>query len=197
MAELIISCASHLTSLSWLPSIHFRESTMIESRLTADRYSSFLPHPNQHINTRPPPLPPLHIHISKLNPQQKPFAQTIFLLLQLSNRPNILERSPLNITTSKKSHTSEESLAELWRPLDTALSGMSSGELAYGKLKEVEIVLSAIAIWALNQANRHALLRRRPCISSRGTRRRRPLVSLTLSPLMGLFILSKNSSMRL
>jgi hypothetical protein len=48
-----------------------------------------------------------------------------------------------------------------------------------------------------NQANGCALLRRRPWISSRGTRRSPSLVSLTLSPLMGLFKLSKNSSMRL
>ena len=68
VVELIISCVSHLTSLSWLPPIHFRESTSIESRLTADKYSSFLPRPNQHIHTRPPPISPLHHHISKLNP---------------------------------------------------------------------------------------------------------------------------------
>ena len=45
----------------------------------------------------------------------------------------------------KKSYTP---LAELWRPLDTALSAMSGGEPVFGKLKEVEIVLSASTIWA-------------------------------------------------
>jgi hypothetical protein len=65
VAELIIACRSHLTSLAWLPSIHFRESTLIENRSTADKYSSFLPWPNQHIRTPPPPL---HHHISILNP---------------------------------------------------------------------------------------------------------------------------------
>ena len=46
----------------------------------------------------------------------------------------------------KKSYTP---LAELWWPLDTALSAMSGGELVFGKLtQEVEIVLSASTIWA-------------------------------------------------
>jgi len=45
----------------------------------------------------------------------------------------------------KKSYTP---LAELWQPLDTALSAMSGGEPVFGKLKEVEIVLSASTIRA-------------------------------------------------
>ena len=39
-AELILACGSHLTSLAWLPSIDFRESTLIESWPIADKYSS-------------------------------------------------------------------------------------------------------------------------------------------------------------
>jgi hypothetical protein len=45
----------------------------------------------------------------------------------------------------KKSYTS---LAKLWRPLDTTLSAVSGGEPIFGKLKEVEIVLSASTIRA-------------------------------------------------
>ena len=136
--ELILACGSHLMSLGWLPSIHFRESTLIESRPTADKYSSFLPRPNQHIHTPPLPLSPLHHH---LTPHKQPFSQTTSLLLQLSNRPNTVEKNHRRMSL-------KESLAKLWRPLYTALSAMSSGEPVFGKLKEMEIVLSASTIQA-------------------------------------------------
>ena len=71
VTELIIACGSHLTSLAWLPSMRFRESTFIESRPTTNKDSRFLSRPNQHIHTlAPPPLSPLYHHISKLNPPQ-------------------------------------------------------------------------------------------------------------------------------
>ena len=68
---LLTVCGSHLTSLAWLPSMRFRESTFIESRPTTNKDSRFLSRPNQHIHTlAPPPLSPLYHHISKLNPPQ-------------------------------------------------------------------------------------------------------------------------------
>ena len=101
VAELIIVCGSRLTSLAWLPSIHFRESTLNESRPTADKYSSFLPRPNQYIHTPPPPLSPLHHHISKLNPPQttiRPNPLSPTPTLQSLQHPR---KSPSNVTVSR------------------------------------------------------------------------------------------------
>ena len=90
----------------------------------------------------------LHFIITflKLTPNEKPFDQTLSLVLQLSNRPNTLEKITVKCHWIQRHHTYKESLVELWRPLDTALSAMSNGEPVFGKLKEVEIVLSASAI---------------------------------------------------
>jgi len=49
---------------------------------------------------------------------------------------------------TKSLSNSEESLAKLWQPLDTALSAMSGGKPVFGKLKEVEFILPASTIWA-------------------------------------------------
>ena len=65
VVELITACGSHITSFAWLPSIHFRESTLIECRPTTDKYSSFLRRSNQHIHSSPPPFSLLHHHLSK------------------------------------------------------------------------------------------------------------------------------------
>ena len=76
----------------------------------------------------------------------QPFAETLFLLLQLSNRPNILEKITVECHCIRKHHVYNESLAKIWQPLDTALSAMSGGEPVFGNMKEVEIVLSASII---------------------------------------------------
>ena len=148
-AELIIACGSHLESFAWLPSIHFRESSIIHARPTADTYllqpaASFGP---INISTLHH-LRFLHFIITfrNLSSRKKPFAQTLFLLLQLSNRPNALEKLTLECHCITKIDTSEKSLGKLWRPLNTALSAIGSGEPVFGKLKEVEIVLSANTI---------------------------------------------------
>ena len=38
VAELIVACGSHLESFAWLPSVHFRESSIIHTRPTTDTY---------------------------------------------------------------------------------------------------------------------------------------------------------------
>ena len=146
VAELIIACGSHLESFAWLPSIHFRESSIIPTRSTTDTYflqpaASFGP---INISTLHH-LRSLHFIITfrHLTPHYQPFAQTLVILLQLSDHPNALGKITLECHCMKKSYTS---LAKLWRPLDTALSAMSGGEPVFGKPKEVEIVLSASTI---------------------------------------------------
>jgi len=150
VAELIITCGSHLESFAWLPSIHFRESSIIiHARQTTDTYflqpaTSFGPISISTLHH----LRSLHFVITfrNLSSRKKPFAQTLILLLQLSNRPNALEKITLECHCITKIDTSEKSLGKLWRPLDTALSAIGSGEPVFGKLKEVEIVLSASTI---------------------------------------------------
>jgi hypothetical protein len=83
-----------------------------------------------------------------LSPPKKPFAQTLYLLHQISNN-NTLEKITLECHCITRSpHDREKSLTKLWRPLDTALSATKSdsGEPIFGNLKEVEIVLSASTI---------------------------------------------------
>jgi len=132
VAELITACGSHLKSFAWLPPIHFRESSItIHARPTTDTYflqpaTSFGP-----INiSTPHHLRCFHFIIifRNLSSRKKSFAQTLFLLFQLSNGPNALEKITLECHCITKTDTSEKSLGKLWRPLDTALSAMSHCE---------------------------------------------------------------------
>ena len=147
VAELIVACGTQLTSFAWLPSIHFRESSIFHARPTPNTFffqpaSSFAPiniSTLQHLRS-------LHFIITFRNLHHpQPFAQTLALLQQISNR-NALDKITLECHCITRNHTSEKSLAKLWRPLDTALSAMNSGGPVFGKLKEVEIVLSASTI---------------------------------------------------
>ena len=105
VAELIIACGSHLESFAWLPSIHFRESSIIHTRPTTDTYflqpaASFGP-----IN-----ISTLHhlcflhfiITFRHLTPHYQPFTQTLVLLLQLSDHPNALEKITLECHFRRK-----------------------------------------------------------------------------------------------
>jgi hypothetical protein len=67
-------------------------------------------------------------------------SQTLALLQQISDG-NTLKKITLECQYRHRSYT-YSSLAKWWQPLDTALSAMGSGEPLFGRLKEVEIVLS-------------------------------------------------------
>ena len=60
--------------------------------------------------------------------------------------PMLSKKSPSNVTASLKSTHLKKSIAKLWRPLDSALSAMGSGEPVFGYRRGVEIVLSASTI---------------------------------------------------
>ena len=101
VVELIIACGSHLTSLAWLPSIYFRESTLIECRPTADKYSSFFPRPNQHIHSPPPLHSPVHHHISKHNPTNSHSPKPSSSYSNSPIAPTPSKKSPSNVTASR------------------------------------------------------------------------------------------------
>ncbi|KIM49915.1 hypothetical protein M413DRAFT_439045 [Hebeloma cylindrosporum] len=128
VAKLIVTCGSHLTSFAWLPSIHF------PSYIGPINISSLHS------------LRSLHFIVSfrKLS-SQKPFAPTLALLLQISNRPNLIERITVEChCIMPRRGEGEKKLAKTWRPLDTVLSAEEGA--IFRNLKEVEIVLSVNTI---------------------------------------------------
>lgn len=104
--------------------IAFRESTIIHARPTNAYFfqpvSFFGPINVSTLHD----LCFLHFIVTfrNLSPPKKLFAQTLFLLLQLSSHPNTLEKITLECHCITKNRTSDKSLAKLRRPLSVIQS---------------------------------------------------------------------------
>jgi hypothetical protein len=145
VAELITACGSHLTSFAWLPSIYFRESILIECR---PRTKVFKVSPSvQSTYPRSTTSALSHFLVTFHNPSSpKKHSPKHWLYYNKSPIATPSKKITLECHYINKSHTSEESPATLWRPLDTALSAMGGSNPVFGYLKEVEIILSVSAI---------------------------------------------------
>ncbi|KIM49912.1 hypothetical protein M413DRAFT_6732 [Hebeloma cylindrosporum] len=127
-AELILACGSHLTSFAWLPSIN---SPFYINLINIS--------PLHHLRS-------LHFLVSFRDLVSfTPFAPTLALLLQISNRPNAIERITIEChCIFEKGDEGQTPFATVWWPLDALLSASTSNneDAIFGNLKEVEIILS-------------------------------------------------------